>query len=347
MQAIPLSFIPVEMRRKLPAFSLESVSSNSASLNKNSFEGKRALAPEIQRYRRFYKLDFESRMRGLEVIMGTTKAAGFDLVIQAFVPPQPKCTVFIVHGYYDHVGIYNHLIKALLKAQCAVVAFDLPGHGLSSGSRASVESFRQYQPVLKRVLQLCQHERLPKPWHLVAQSTGCAIVGEYLAQFSGMEKRIPFSKVVFYAPLLRPVHWFWNSKLHSLVSPFTRTVKRKFNESSNDEAFVRFVRERDPLQPRYLSSRWVGALKQWVPYLERQTPVKFPLLIIQGKCDRTVDWEHNIPVYEHLFTGTEVQYMAKVRHHVVNELELYRRDVFARTVQYFDLAVPQSQRAFR
>lgn len=313
-----MNFIPIELRQKLPEFSLN------ATL---------PFDPVIQDYRDFYHLDFENRFPDLAVSMGKTHVAGFDVVAQTFVPQSAKATVFIIHGYYDHVGIYNHLIKILLKNQFAVVAFDLPGHGLSSGSRAAISSFRQYQPVFKKIMQLCQGQ-LPKPWNIVAQSTGGAIASEYLLEFSGMEERIPFNRVVLLAPLVRPVHWYWNSKLHTVVSPFTRFIKRKFSPSSNDENFLSFARDKDPLQPKYLSTKWVGALKQWIPYIERHQPLGFPLLIIQGKSDETVDWRHNMPVLQRLFKSSKIEYMPNVRHHVVNELELYRQDVFAQIVSY-------------
>jgi len=326
-----LKFIPVELRQQLPEFSLAT---------------RLPIAEPVQAYRRFYGLNFESRFHDLKVYMGKTHVAGFDVVLQGFVPKSPRGCVFVVHGYYDHVGIYNHLIKALLRSRYAVIAFDLPGHGLSSGSRAAISSFRQYGPVFKRVQQLVRGH-VPQPWHAVAQSTGGAVVTECLLQYSGLEERIPFSGVVFYAPLIRPVHWAVNKRLHTLISPFRDFVARKFSDNSNDPEFAAFIREKDPLQPRYLSSKWVGALKQWIPFAERHTPVDFPLLIIQGKSDQTVDWENNIPHFQRLFPGSDVVYMPNVRHHVVNELELYRRDVFARTIKYLDTFSTQAQLAIR
>jgi len=326
-----LKFIPVELRQKLPEFTLES---------------RLPVAEPVQVYRRFYGLDFENRFNDLKVYMGKTRVSGFDVVVHSYVPKSPKGTVFVVHGYYDHVGIYNHLIKSLIRHRYAVVAFDLPGHGLSSGSRAAISSFRQYGPVFKRVLQLAKGN-LPQPWHAVAQSTGGAIVTEYLLQSSGIEKRIPLSGVVFYAPLIRPVHWAVNKRLHTVISPFRDFVARKFSENSNDPEFAAFIREKDPLQPRYLSSKWVGALKQWIPYVERHAPMDFPLFIIQGKSDQTVDWQNNIPQFQRIFQGTDVMFMPNVRHHVVNELELYRRDVFARTIKYLDTFSSQVQQAIR
>lgn len=326
-----VKFIPVELRQKLPEF---------------SFENRGIIADSVQAYRRFYNLEFEHQFRELKVAVGKTHVSGFDVVVQSFIPKHAKGTVFLVHGYYDHLGIYQHLIKALLKNQYAVVGFDLPGHGLSSGSRAAISSFRQYGPVFKRVLQLARGNT-PQPWHVVAQSTGGAIVSEFLLQFQGLEERIPFAGVVMYAPLIRPVHWQYNRHLHTLISPFRDFIPRKFVNNSNDKAFLDFLRLEDPLQPRYLSAKWVGALKQWIPFIERHEPVQYPLYIIQGKSDETVDWQHNIPQFERVFQGTEVTYMPNVRHHVVNELELYRRDVFARTIRYLDAFSRQPQLAIK
>lgn len=326
-----MKFIPVELRQTLPVFTLET---------------RQPIGASAQCYRQFYGIDFENRFNDLKVYMGKTHVAGFDIVVHSYIPKAAKGTVFVVHGYYDHVGIYNHLIKTLLRNRYAVMAFDLPGHGLSSGSRAAISSFRQYGPVFKRVLQLAK-DHAPQPWHVVAQSTGGAIVSEYLLQFAGLEERIPFDGVVFYAPLIRPVHWFLNKRLHTVVSPFRNFVARKFSENSNDPDFAEFIRDKDPLQPRYLSSKWVGALKQWIPYIERHVPIDFPLYIMQGKSDQTVDWQHNIPLFQRIFKGTEVTFMPNVRHHVVNELELYRRDVFARTIKYLDTFSTPSQLAIK
>ncbi|MEB3734885.1 alpha/beta hydrolase [Halopseudomonas pachastrellae] len=50
-----------------------------------------------------------------------------------------------------HMGLYRHLIQWGAGAAYAVLAFDLPGHGLSSGERASIDCFLRYQKVLDGV----------------------------------------------------------------------------------------------------------------------------------------------------------------------------------------------------
>lgn len=287
----------------------------------------------VQAYRRYYNLTFEQRFPGLTVRFGQIHVAGFDIAVQVFLPSQPRGSAFVVHGYYDHVGIYDHAIDALLQQDRAVFAFDLPGHGLSSGSRATITNFHQYQPVLQRLVQLAR-DRLPQPWFFVAQSTGGAIVSEYLLGFSQQAARNPFAGAVLFAPLVRPVNWWFNRHVHTVLSPFRDHIDRKFAASSHDTDFLRFVRHADPLQPRQLSTRWIGALKQWIPFLERHDPLAFPLLMIQGDQDETVDWRHNTRMLREKFPQAELELIAGMRHQAVNETSAYRDQVFERMTAF-------------
>lgn len=305
------------MRRQLPSYQTgEPLSAASA----------------IQSYRQYYQLDLEQQLPQIEASMGICTVGGFDIVVHSWQPAQAKGSVLVVHGYYDHVGLYVHLFKALLRAGFAVIAFDLPGHGLSSGARVSIASFSQYQAVLKAIIPLAQ--QLPGPLAAIGQSTGGAILLDYLTAIGESGGVQPLEKVVLLAPLVRPANWQRSQWLHRFVSPFARTIPRQFSASSNDEQFVRFVREDDPLQSRRLAALWVGALRRWVPAIERRAPVIVPALVIQGQSDMTVDWRYNMSVVERLLPAADIVYLPKVRHHIANELELYRRDIFARTIRF-------------
>lgn len=53
----------------------------------------------------------------------------------------PGPTVLCTHGWWSHAGRFTPLAAALRKAGYRVVAFDAPGHGQSSGWRASMPEF--------------------------------------------------------------------------------------------------------------------------------------------------------------------------------------------------------------
>lgn len=291
----------------------------------------------FQAYRAYYHLNFEQRWPDLRVRAGQVRAGGFDIAVQTFQPARAKGTVFVLHGYYDHVGIYDHLIEALLERNFAVLTCDLPGHGLSSGERGVIHSFRQYQVTLERMVMLAR-QHLPRPWHLLGQSTGAAIAADYLLVHSSALDRVPFRSAVFLAPLVRPANWWINSAKHALASRFVDKVDRKFVASSSDPDFVRFVWNEDPLQTYHLSAHWVGALKQWLPFIERHEPVAFPVLLVQGDQDQTVDWPHNIRVMQKLFPRAKLQMIPGMRHHVVNEVEGVRARAFARMREFLYLS---------
>lgn len=280
-------------------------------------------------YARFYGLDrVAPAAAAIRHGIGYLDCAGYRVVLQAWrhADGGARGTVLVLHGYYDHVGIFDHVIERLLADGHDVLAFDLPGHGLSSGEPAAINDFADYQAVLGAVIATMAE--LPKPWQLVAQSTGGAIVMTYL--LGNPRAPRPFAGAVLLAPLVRPVNWRTNSLVHALLSPFVATIRRKFAINSHDEQFLHFLRHEDLLQAQYLSVRWVGALKRWIPWLEAQAAVDFPLTVIQGDEDGTVDWRHNLAVIRQKFPGTTVHIIDHGRHQLANESAPYREQVLAR-----------------
>src|SRR5699024_4012803 len=98
----------------------------------------------------------------------------------------------------------------------AVLAYDLPGHGLSSGPRAEIDDFRTYREVLEQCLAQARHH-LPGPWHVIAQSTGGAIVMDYLLHHGFDDGNSPFRQIILLAPLVRPYKWSSARWLHTLM----------------------------------------------------------------------------------------------------------------------------------
>lgn len=293
-------------------------------LNRFSFSQHAFESSELKKYQDFYGMDFRQEIIGLEQRIGWIKCDDHHIVLQTFRPPEARATVFVFHGYFDHAGLYRHLIRHLLAEACAVVIYDLPGHGLSSGPRAVIDSFRHYQNVLSACLALCEPE-LPKPFHAIGQSTGGAVLIDRLLH----EESDTFDKVILLAPLIRPRSWVQVRLLHFVLSPFKTFLKRTFSRNSDDSQFLEFLKKKDPLQSKWLSVAWVGALKEWIPQIESSTGRERKLLVIQGRADFTVGWKNNIPVIRRLFSNVKVAWLETGRHHLVNESPQKRTQVFA------------------
>lgn len=191
---------------------------------------------------------------------------GRRLAVQAWLLPEARGSLLLMHGYYDHMGLYRHVVDWALGMGFSVLACDLPGHGLSEGERASIRDFAEYQAVFKGLLGQAAELDLAAPWHLCGQSTGGAILLDYLLHGG---ERPELGETILLAPLVRPRAWGWSKLSYRLLSPFVDSIPRRFSENSSDPQFLDFLREHDPLQPRTLPTAWVGALTRWVPRIER------------------------------------------------------------------------------
>jgi lysophospholipase len=282
----------------------------------------------INFYNRHYGLDLETKFIGLQHVVGSFDVADFTISGHVFVLPESKGTVLLVHGYYDHVGLYNHIIEHCLSQGFSVFSYDLPGHGLSTGERAGIQSFRQYDEVFCAALAWVQKE-LPAPLVVLGQSTGGAVIINYLLSRGINKTNSPFANVFLMAPLVRPVRWKISKLFYYVARPFVKQLKREFAQNSHNLDFLSFISTSDPLQPLFLKTSWVGALKKWIQFIESSQPVDLDIHVIQGTQDGTVDYRHNMLVLEEKFKGFDVTFVEQGRHHLANEESVKLKQVLS------------------
>ena len=291
------------------------------------------LSSEALAYQRFYGLDFVQRQVAVRRQLGRFSAGGYDLVSQVWWPASaPVATLFVVPGFYDHMGLYRHVIEWGLNRGFVVIACDLPGHGLSSGERASIQDFSQYQEALQGLFIEAQSLALPQPWHLFGQSTGGAIVLDHLLRQG--DHSPAQGQAILMAPLVRPKDWNWSKFSYYLLRPFVKGIERQFSENTNDPQFLPFL-QADPLQPHRLPTAWVGAMARWISRIEAAPASARQPLVIQGEADKTVDWEHNLKVLNAKFSQPQVLLLPEARHHLANETVAIREQYFAFLDRFF------------
>ncbi|NMT64557.1 alpha/beta hydrolase [Marinobacter orientalis] len=295
------------------------------------------LGDDMVAYCRFYGLDLWVEHPDVSYHQGYVMADRHQVVVHYFQLPEkarPRGTVFILHGYFDHVGLYSQLIDRCLGAGFDVLAYDQPGHGLSSGTPAAIGSFLEYQAVLTDVMARVR-DKVRVPWYAVGQSTGGGILIDYLLTNHHTTETSDFRRVVLLAPLIRPMGWLGAKILHSLFKPFVSRWARVFGANSGNSRFLTFLKEHDPLQARAVHVDWVSALRQWVPHIESSRPVNFPVTVVQGEKDLTVDWQHNLRIIRNKFATVEELRIPDGRHHLVNEAQDLQATVFNTIVDTF------------
>ena len=71
----------------------------------------------VRRYFQYYGLDVEDGR--VQHLFGTFESDGQRLVGHIYKPAEYKATVILLHGYLNHTGQMKHLIKYLLRQDCA------------------------------------------------------------------------------------------------------------------------------------------------------------------------------------------------------------------------------------
>ncbi|GAB5497702.1 MAG: alpha/beta hydrolase [Pseudohongiellaceae bacterium] len=288
----------------------------------------------LEQYRAHYGLKLDTVERPVDHRLGTFSVTGaddnvFQVVCQYFSLPQERHrgTAFLLHGYFDHVGLYGHLIRHCLELGLSVVIFDQPGHGLSSGVPASIDSFARYVSALDTCLQLADAQQLAKPWYMIGQSTGAAVLMDALQQ-----QTVPLlydaRRFILLAPLLRPRHWPVTRLQFAVLRHFLSSTRRVFVDNSHDREFLEFLKNHDALQCQVIPIDWIQAMIDYQRRFYRAPIGRESLHVIQGTDDGTVDWQFNLDQIVAKFPESRTYMVAGARHHLVNESEYYRERIF-------------------
>ena len=249
-------------------------------------------------------------------------------------PLEPRGTMVVVHGLFDHVGIFQTLVRYFLKQNYAVLSLDLPGHGLSGGAPTAVNRFSDYAMVLEASVAMVSKE-LVQPVYGLGQSTGAAVIMAWAFEAQKNQMTLPFERIVFFGPLIRPRRWRIGRFTLKLFGRFLTTIHRDMSTpNSHDEEFHNFLRDHDPLQSKRLDVSWVRALDEWIHLCAKAPIQQIPLLIVQGTADKVVDWRKNVPQIKKLFVCHQVNFVEGAMHHLANESDPWRKAIYAGVGQF-------------
>lgn len=289
----------------------------------------------VQGYLDFYGINFARTCAGVVHGFGALEAGGFRIATHYWLPQNPKGTLVVMHGYYDHVGVFGKAIKFGLDNGLAVLAFDLPGHGLSSGEQVVIDLFDQYADVLDVILNAAQ-QHLPSPYYALGQSTGGAVLLNYLWRYDAVRALPLLDRIALCAPLVLPRGWRYSGRfVYKLVHRFIKRLPRGPSRSSHDPDFNRFIDEQDCLQSPSLSVRWVGAMKAWDRQFRGFPPLGKSILVIQGTKDFTVAWRYNLQQIQRALPNARIELIPDAGHQLVNEAEDLRAPIFTAINRHF------------
>ncbi len=282
---------------------------------------------EILNYFRYYDIDFEVNAHFFGYYISDEKR----IATHIYLNNNSKGIVLLIHGYLEHSAItFTKLIPALLKNGYSVAAIDLSGHGFSDGRRGDSKDFTEYYLAIKEFYNHYLY-KFPKPYYILGHSTGC--VGILKALY---DDTIKFNAYILAAPLIRSDSWTL-SKLGMVLFgwylPKVPTLKKR---GTSNSAYAKFLSNDDPLFVRWTPTSWVRTLYNWEKNIRNYETNNREIIILQGKKDKTVDWEYNIKFIETRFPNSEVKYFPEANHTLFAEPEHIRSEVIDAVLDYLD-----------
>jgi alpha-beta hydrolase superfamily lysophospholipase len=114
----------------------------------------------------------------------------------------PAATVVFLHGYGEHLGLYEPLARRLTADGLAVSAMDAVGHGRSDGERAVLPSWDVYVDDARQLVHLTRAAHPGRPLILAGHSAGGLAAYLLALRSPGIAEALVLSG----APL-RPLPW--------------------------------------------------------------------------------------------------------------------------------------------
>lgn len=186
-----------------------------------------------------------------------SSSGGSSLHAEVFLPDTPRAAVVMVHGYAEHCGRYRHVAHVLRDLGCAVLGFDLRGHGRSSGKRGHIDRWSDYRDDLDAARHAAAELAPGTPVIAVAHSNGSLITLEALTAPSPLAVKAAVLSSPFLAlKLAVPASKVWLAKAMSSIYPaFSQKNGLRVEDITSDPEMQQ-ARIADTLCHDVASARW-------------------------------------------------------------------------------------------
>jgi len=188
--------------------------------------------------------------------------------------------IIIVHGLAEHKGRYEEFIDKLHAMGHAVFAFDLIGHGESSGPRGDIKNFKAYVDELAEFVAHIKQTYPKLKIGLFGHSLGGLIACTYASQHQDIEFLILSNPPLERNRRLKLLHF-----VPYKILGFIKIKKRR----SESQKMLQYSRQ-DPLSCKYMTLRLLGEvfIIGINNNLKNLPNIKIPVLLMIGSEDRFV-----------------------------------------------------------
>jgi alpha-beta hydrolase superfamily lysophospholipase len=212
---------------------------------------------------------------------------GMELYYQSWLPPvPPHAILLIIHGLGGHSGLFANIVNHLLPQNYGIYAYDLRGHGRSSGQQGYINGWYEFRGDLDAFLSLIKLKHPGCCCFLWGHSLGGIIVLDYAIRYPGQIRGV----IVAAAPLgevgVSPIKIFIGKILSQIWPRFTLDTGIELEAGTRDKQVLtayagdswRHTKATARLATEFFTA--VGWVQSHVSELQ------VPLLMLHGGADR-------------------------------------------------------------
>jgi alpha-beta hydrolase superfamily lysophospholipase len=270
--------------------------------------------------------------------MGDLSAPGTErLVWQSWSPVEaPRAVLAVLHGFGEHCARYGFLVEDMVPRGYAVQAYDLRGHGRSTGRRGHIDRFDRYLDDTRIFLERMRRRHPLAPVYLLGHSMGGLVAAALAEQDDSGLAGLILSSPFLGMRIAVPPGQLRAARLLSRVVPFFSLDNPLRNEDLSHDPEVVAAAGKDILNHRCASARWATEMIRVMPAtVAAADRLRLPLLLLYAGDDPVADPQ----VAERFFDRAGSKDKTKRRyegfyHEIFNEVG--RAEVFADLAAWLD-----------
>ena len=236
--------------------------------------------------------------------------------------PASRACICLVHGLGEHSGRYQHVAEYFNRAGFSVGAFDLRGHGRSSGKRGDCTNYSILLDDIQEVLEYVVNEYQNQPCILYGHSFG----GNLVLNFA-LRRESPADLLVATSPMLRTAQPVpaWKRAMGRILKHIAPGFRLRngidLDDLSSDPEIGKAYRN-DELNHSFVSVRLAYDMIEsgsWA--LNNAGLLRQPLLLMHGSDDRITSPQASTEFAQRAGKLCTYKLWRGMRHELHNEFE--------------------------
>lgn len=198
-----------------------------------------------------------------------------------------KAVVCLIHGLGEHSGRYEHVAEHVTAHGYAMLAFDLPGHGKSTGLQGHAASEELFLQNVEHAINEARLRFPNRPVFLYGHSLGALIAVLYVLKRHPSLAGVIVTGLALRSSLEEQKIKIFEARCLAIAAPRMQLSTGLHIEDISRDPKVQQAYAEDPLVHNRTTPAMAVAILDMIPQIfERAAEFDLPILIMHGTADR-------------------------------------------------------------